>query len=45
MTGRTVDFVIERVDVDVGDPMQTSTWCSLVDVPAAGKFRRQIEAG
>jgi hypothetical protein len=43
MTGRTVDFAIARVDVD--DPMQTSTWCSLFDVPPAGKFRRQIEAG
>ena len=39
MTGRTVDFAIERVDVDVDDPMQTSTWCSLVDLPPAGKFR------
>jgi hypothetical protein len=26
-------------------PMQTSTWCSLVGVPQAEKFRRQIEAG
>ena len=26
-------------------PMQTSTWCSLVGVPPAEKFRRQIEAG
>jgi len=43
MTGRSVGFAIERLDVD--DPMQTSTWCSLVDVPPAGKFRRQIEAG
>jgi hypothetical protein len=32
-----------RVDVD--DPMQTSAWCSLVGVPPAEKFRRQIEAG
>jgi hypothetical protein len=31
MTGRSVDFAIERADVD--EPMQTSTWCSLVDVP------------
>ena len=43
MTGRTVDFAIARVDVD--DPMQTSTLCSLVGVPPAEKFRRQIEAG
>jgi hypothetical protein len=43
MTGRTVDVAIERVEVD--DPMQTSTWWSLVDVSPAGKFRRQIEAG
>jgi hypothetical protein len=26
-------------------PMQTSTRCSLVGVPPAVKFRRQIEAG
>jgi hypothetical protein len=26
-------------------PMQTSTWCSLVGVPPAVRFRRQIEAG
>jgi hypothetical protein len=38
MTGRTVD--LERVDVDVDDPMQTSTWCSLVDVAPAKRFRR-----
>jgi hypothetical protein len=43
MTGRTVDFAIERVDVD--DLMQRSTWwCSLVAIPPAGKIR-QIEAG
>jgi hypothetical protein len=39
------DSGLERVDVDVDDPMQTSTWCSLVGVPPAEKFRRQIEAG
>jgi hypothetical protein len=39
MTGRTVDFAIERVDVD--DLMQRSTWwCSLVAIPPAGKFGR-----
>jgi hypothetical protein len=26
-------------------PMQTSMWCSMVGVPPAVKFRRQIEAG
>jgi hypothetical protein len=26
-------------------PMRMSTWCSLVGVPPAEKFRRQIEAG
>jgi hypothetical protein len=26
-------------------PMQTSTWCSLVGIPPAEKFRRQTEAG
>jgi hypothetical protein len=34
-----------RHDVDVKTPMQASTWCSLVGVPPAEKFRRQIEAG
>ena len=43
MTGRSVGFAIERLDVD--DPMQTSTWCSFVDVAPAEKFWRQIEAG
>jgi hypothetical protein len=37
------DSGLERVDVD--DPMQTSTLCSLVGVPPAEKFRRQVEAG
>jgi hypothetical protein len=37
------DSGLERVDVD--DPMQTSTWCSLVGVPPAEKFRRHIEVG
>jgi hypothetical protein len=37
------DSGLELVEVD--DPMQTSTWCSLVDVPSAEEFRRQIEAG
>ena len=39
------DSGLERVDVDVDDPMQTSMWCPLVDVRPAEKFRRQIEAG
>jgi hypothetical protein len=38
------DRRLERVDIAVDDPMQTST-CSLVDVRPAEKFRRQIEAG
>src|SRR5829696_902356 len=38
------DSGLELVHVD-DPPMQTSTWCSLVDVPSAEKFRRQIEAG
>jgi hypothetical protein len=29
------DSGLERVDVDVDDRIQTSTWCSLVDVPPA----------
>jgi hypothetical protein len=37
-----IDSGIELVDVDVDDPMQTSTSCSLVGVPPA---ERQIEAG
>jgi hypothetical protein len=30
---------------DVDDPDADEHWCSLVGVPPAEKFRRQIEAG
>jgi hypothetical protein len=38
-------YATARFDVDVDDPDADSTWCSLVGVRPAEKFRRQIEAG
>jgi len=37
------DSGVERVDVD--DPVQTRTWCSLAGSPPSRELWRQIEVG
>jgi hypothetical protein len=44
MWRRLIDDSVSSLSTST-TPMQTNTWCSLVGVPPAEKFRRQIEAG